>query len=60
MKLAILLPSFLDSPDYLNMVTFEKWFTGLGYTTERLDACDLWKTGDVANYSMTNLLTQTK
>ena len=42
------------------MVTFEKWFTGLGYTTERLDACDLWKTGDVANYSMTNLLTQTK
>ncbi len=60
MKLALLLPGYLDSPDYLDMVTFGKGLTRLGYTTERLDACDLWRTGDVANYSITNHLAQIK
>lgn len=60
MKLALLLPGYLDSPDYLDMVTFGKGLTELGYTTERLDACDLWRTGDVANYSITNHLKQIK
>ena len=40
MKLALLLPGYLDSPDYLHMKIFEKGLKGLGYTTERLDP--LW------------------
>ena len=60
MKLALLLPGYLDSPDYLHMVTFEKRLTKLGYAVERLDPCNLWKTGDIANYSITNLLKQIK
>jgi len=58
MKLALLLPGYLDSPDYLHMKTFEKGLKKLGYTTERLDPCDLWKTGDVKNYTITNYLKQ--
>lgn len=60
MKLALLLPGFLDSPDYLHMRTFEKRLRELGYTTERLDPCSLWKTGDIGNYSITNYLEQIK
>lgn len=58
MKLALLLPGFLDSPDYLHMITFEKRLNELGYTTERLDPCGLWKTGDIKNYTITNYLKQ--
>jgi len=58
MKIALLLPGYLDSPDYLHMVTFEKRLKELGYTVERLDACNLWKTGDVNNYSITNFIKQ--
>lgn len=60
MKLALLLPGFLDSPDYLHMRTFEKRLRELGYTTERLDPCSLWKTGNIKNYSITNYLEQIK
>ena len=60
MKLALLLPGYLDSPDYLHLVTFEKRLVKLGYTVERLDVCNLWKTGDVNNYSVTNFLGQIK
>jgi len=60
MKLALLLPGYLDSPDYLHMRVFEKRLIELGYTIERLDPCNLWKTGDVGNYSITNYLKQIK
>jgi len=60
MKLALLLPGFLDSPDYLHMKTFEKRLKELGYTTERLDPCNLWKTGNIEKYSITNYLKQIK
>lgn len=60
MKLALLLPGYLDSPDYLHMITFEKGLKKLGYVVERLDACNLWKTGDVDNYSVTNFVKQIK
>jgi len=60
MKLALLLPGYLDSPDYFHLVTFEKRLKKLGYTVERLDACNLWQTGDINNYSITNFLQQIK
>jgi esterase/lipase len=60
MKIALLLPGYLDSPDYLHMITFEKRLREMGYTTERLDPCNLWKTGDINNYSITNYLEQIK
>lgn len=58
MKIALLLPGYLDSPDYLHLVTFEKRLKELGYVVERLDACNLWKTGDVQNYTITNFIKQ--
>lgn len=60
MKLALLLPGYLDSPDYLHLVTFEKRLKELGYTVERLDPCNLWTSGDVSNYSVTNYIEQIK
>lgn len=60
MKLALLLPGYLDSPDYLHLIIFEKRLKELGYTVERLDTCNLWQTGDVNNYSITNFLQQIK
>lgn len=60
MKVALLLPGYLDSPDYLHLITFEKGLKELGYTVERLDACNLWKTGDVANYTISNFIKQIK
>lgn len=60
MKLVLLLPGYLDSPDYLHMLTFEKRLKELGYMTERLDPCNLWKTGNSKNYSITNYLKQIK
>jgi esterase/lipase len=60
MKFALLLPGYLDSPNYFHLITFEKRLKDLGYTVERLDACNLWQDGDVANYSITNFLQQIK
>ena len=60
MKVALLLPGYLDSPDYSHIITFEKRLKELGYTVERLDPCDLWKTGDVDNYTITNFIKQIK
>jgi len=60
MKLALLLPGYLDSPDYLHMKIFEKRLKELGYVVERLDPCNLWKTGDINNYSITNYIKQIK
>lgn len=58
MKVALLLPGYLDSPDYQNMIVFEKGLKKLGYKVERLDPCNLWKTGDVDRYTISNFLTQ--
>ena len=56
MKLALLLPGYLDSPDHLHMIIFEKMLLGQGYTVKRLDPCNLWETGDTNNYNVTNYL----
>lgn len=58
MKLALLLPGYLDSPDYLNLKTFDKRLSELGWTVERLDPCHIWETGNVDNYSITNFIKQ--
>lgn len=58
MKIALLLPGYLDSPDYLHMKVFEKGLQKLGYVVERIDPCDLWKTDDVKNYTITNYIKQ--
>ncbi|MFI5240910.1 MAG: alpha/beta hydrolase [Microgenomates group bacterium] len=58
MKLALLLPGYLDSPDYLHMKVLEKGLQELGYIVEILDACNLWKTGDVKSYTITNYIQQ--
>lgn len=60
MKVALLLPGYLDSPNYLHMITFEKRLNELGYTVERLDPCHLWETGDTNNYLITNYIKQVK
>lgn len=60
MKVALLLPGYLDSPDYLHMTTFEKGLIKIGYTVERLDPCNLWKTKDTQNYTVTNFIKQIK
>ena len=60
MKIALLLPGYLDSPEYLHLVTFEKRLKELGYFVERLDVCNLWKTGNVENYTITNFIKQIK
>lgn len=58
MKVALLLPGYLDSPEYLHMLTFEKGLQQMGYTVERLDVCKLWETGNVNEYTITNFLHQ--
>lgn len=54
MKLALLLPGYLDSPDYLHMKVFDRRLTKMGYTVERLNLCGLWQTGNTKNYTVTN------
>ncbi len=39
MKVALLLLGYLDSPNYLYMVVFEKRLRELGYLTERIYPC---------------------
>ncbi len=56
MKVALLLPGYLDSPDYLHLRMFDKRLTKLGYTVERLDPCNLWKNNDISKYSITNFI----
>lgn len=58
MKLVLLLPGYLDSPDYLHMKVFEKRLQELGYVVKRLDPCNLWETGDVNRYTITNYIRQ--
>ncbi|MEI8067902.1 MAG: alpha/beta hydrolase [Candidatus Shapirobacteria bacterium] len=56
MKLAIICPGYLQSPDYLDLVNISNRLEKLGYKTERIDPCALWETGDVKNYNTTNYL----
>lgn len=58
MKLALLLPGYIDSPDYLHMKMFEIRLIELGYTVERLDLGGLWTTGKADNYTTTNFIKQ--
>lgn len=60
MKVAILLPGYLDSPDYLHIRTFGKRLQEMGYTVERLDPCNLWETGKVNDYTISNFIQQIK
>lgn len=60
MKVALLLPGYLDSPDYLHMKIFERRLKQLGYVVERIDPCNLWSSGDVSNYSVTNYIKNIK
>jgi pimeloyl-ACP methyl ester carboxylesterase len=60
MKLAILFPGYLDSPDYLHLKIFSASLKNLGYVTEIIDPCGLWKTNNIKNYSVTNYLKDIK
>ncbi len=60
MKLALLLPGYLDSPDYLHMKVIKTRLKAMNYTVEALDPCNLWKTGLVENYTITNYLSHIK
>ena len=60
MKLAVLLPGYLDSPDYRHMVMFEKMLRDIGYKVVRLDPGNLWKTGNIKNYSIHYYFNQIK
>lgn len=58
MKLAILLPGYIESPDYNHLIVIDKKLSDLGYIVARVDACNLWLTGDTNNYSTTNYINQ--
>jgi pimeloyl-ACP methyl ester carboxylesterase len=58
MKLALLLPGYLESPDYLHLKIIENRLKNLGYTTRRVDPCRLWETGEVNDYNISNYLKQ--
>jgi len=60
MKLAILLPGYIDSPDYLHFIVIQKGLQKLGYKVVRLDPCGLWGGGDASRYSITNYLKDIK
>lgn len=60
MKLAILLPGYIESPDYHHLIVIDKKLSSLGYTVVHVDACNLWSTGDGNSYSTTNYINQVK
>ena len=60
MKLALLLPGYVESPDYHHLVVIDNHLTDSGYTTLRVDPCNLWKTGDGSAYSTTAYINQVK
>lgn len=58
-KFAILLPGFMDSPQYLHMQVFSRNLQDLGYDTTVVDPCNLWLGGgDVTKYNITNYVAQ--
>ena len=60
MKLVLLLPGYLDSPNYFHFKFFTTRLEKLGYTVERPDFCRLWETGNTKNYNTTNFLKDIK
>jgi esterase/lipase len=58
MKVALLLPGYLDSPDYLHLKTIASTLAEIGYEAEALDPCRLWETGNQNGYTVTNYLKQ--
>lgn len=60
MKLALLLPGYIESPDYRHLVVIDNKLKDLGYTTLRVDPCNLWQSGEVQNYTTTNYINQVK
>ncbi len=58
MKLALLLPGYLESPDYEHLVVIDKKLTEMGYTVLRVDACQLWSTNNIEGYTLTNYIKQ--
>lgn len=60
MKVAFLLPGYLDSPDYLHLKIFDERLTELGYVVERLDLGNLWSTGKPDKYTVTDFINQIK
>jgi len=58
MKLALLLPGYLDSPDYQHFMLFDKRLVELGYTVQRVDLGNLWETGDASNYKISYFIDQ--
>jgi esterase/lipase len=60
-SIAVLLPGYLDSGDYLHMVMIEEALTKLGYSVKRLDPCGLWrKKKSLGNYTVTNYLSEVR
>ena len=60
MKLALLLPGYLESADYRHLVVIDEELSGLEYEVKRVDPCFLWTTGNVENYTLTNYIKQIK
>ncbi len=60
MKLALLLPGYIESPDYRHLVVIDNKLVEMGFTTHRIDVCGLWETGDGNNYSTTGYINQVK
>lgn len=60
MKLALLLPGYLESADYRHLVVIDEELSRMGYEVKRVDPCLLWTTGDVAGYTLTSYIKQIK
>jgi pimeloyl-ACP methyl ester carboxylesterase len=58
MKLALLLPGYIESPNYRHLVVIDNKLTALDYTVLRVDPCNLWSTVDANNYTTTNYVKQ--
>lgn len=56
-KLAILIPGFLDSPDYPHLVKLDQDLTRLGYEVVRITPTGTWElNADISQYSITQTL----
>lgn len=59
--LAVLLPGFLDSKDYLDLATLARVLETKGYFVVRFDPAGTWESGgDIKNYTMTQYLKDIK
>ncbi|MCI0533231.1 lysophospholipase [bacterium] len=60
-RLAILCPGYLDSKDYLHLVSLADALAGRGYTAVRFDPSGTWESeGDISNYTTTQYLRDIK